>query len=356
MKATTFSDTVLELALASGAAFVQGIRIKPIRNGMLLNSAPAETESARQMRPYVVLFFMPLFFSSNIVLGRAAIEMGAEPFTLAFLRWFLTGLVLLPFVWPALRDLDKALKGLMLPLAWMGFLGMWVCGALVYFALKYTSATNGTLIYTSSPVMIILIEWLFRGRQVGWREACGVAVALAGVVVIVTKGSAAALLALSFNLGDLIFVATAISWAIYSVGLKSQRFSNLPTLPLFTLIAFSGALLLAPFALVETIVLDTFPATPALWTCVAGIVVFASVVAFSAFQYGVGAIGPSLTGIFLYLLPVYGVSLAVLLLGERLALFHLWGILLVAGGVVLATFPNRRANPIAAGRGRSRAG
>ncbi len=300
-----------------------------------LTQDTAQTERSRAL---LILFVMPLFFSTNIVFGRAAID-AVEPFTLAFLRWGFTTLILLPFVaitlkrdWPQIRKLG-------LRLLVMGFLGMWVCGALVYLALKYTSATNGTLIYTSSPVLIILIEWAFRGRAIGVREALGVTIAFVGVVVIVAKGSFARLLDLEFNPGDLIFVGTAISWAIYSVGLRTPALSGFQTFPLFALLAGAGALLLAPFALVETIWLQSFPHTVSAWTNITGIVLISSLLAFSAFQYGVKIVGSSLAGVFLYLLPVYGVTLAILFLGEDLAAYHGWGILLVLGGVVMATVP-----------------
>ena len=133
-----------------------------------------------------VLVVMPLFFSSNIIFGRAVADQ-VEPFTLAFLRWSLTALILLPFVWSAVRQFRNMITSWSKQLALLGFLGMWICGAMVYLALDYTSATNGTLIYTSSPVLIILIEWLFRGRRAGTREAIGVTLALIGVVVIVDE-------------------------------------------------------------------------------------------------------------------------------------------------------------------------
>lgn len=302
-------------------------------------SQPTQTNPERR-RALVILFVMPLLFSSNIIFGRAAVA-DVEPFTLAFLRWLLTAAILMPFVYPVLVRHRDLVRRLSMQLVVMGFLGMWICGAMVYLALKYTTATNGTLIYASSPVMIILIEWLYRGRNVGWREAMGVGLALVGVIVIVAQASWHRLLSLQFNTGDLIFVGAAISWSLYSVGLRSQRLDSLQTLPLFALIASAGALLLAPFAAVEMVTQWAFPNTLRAWTNIAGIVVLASLLAFSAFQYGVKVIGPSLAGIFLYLLPVYGVSMAILFLGEQLMLFHVWGILLVISGVVLATFPSR---------------
>jgi len=301
---------------------------------------PTAVDAGGRNRAFLILLVMPLFFSSNIIFGRAAVT-AVEPFTLAFLRWGLAALILVPFVLPDLRRQWASVRTLAKPLLLMGFLGMWVCGAIVYLALKYTSATNGTLIYTSSPVLIILFEWMFRGHRGGMRESAGVVLAFAGVVVIVAKGSWSTLLALQFNLGDLLFVATAISWAVYSFLLKSSRFDALQTLPLFMLIAACGAFLLAPFALFEVIWWQTFPASFSAWGHVAGIVIFASLLAFSLYQYGIKTVGAPATGVYLYLLPVYGVGLAVTFLGEQLELFHLWGIVLVLGGVVLATFPAR---------------
>ncbi|NKB52441.1 MAG: EamA family transporter [Rhizobiaceae bacterium] len=283
---------------------------------------------------------MPLFFSSNIIFGRVVADQ-VEPFILAFIRWSLTALILLPFVWPTLVRQRQLIVSQWRQIALLGFLGMWICGALVYLALDYTTATNGTLIYTSSPVLIILIEWLFGGRKISTREALGIAIAVFGVVVLVVKGSLDTLMSLSLNLGDLIFIGAAFSWAIYSVLLKARSVAPLQTLPLFMLIAATGALLLAPFTLVEIAWRQTFPTSLSAWTNIAGIVLLASLLAFSFFQYGVKVLGPSVTGIFMYLLPVYGVGLAVLFLGEELALYHMWGVLLVLSGLVLATWPKK---------------
>ena len=79
--------------------------------------------------------------------------------------------------WSALRAQGRLV-------ALLGFLGMFVCGGVVYLALHSTTATNATLIYTSSNVMILILEWLFRGRPIGLRELVGTALAFAGVAVV----------------------------------------------------------------------------------------------------------------------------------------------------------------------------
>lgn len=298
-------------------------------------TARSDDKSDQTNRALLVLFFMPMLFVTNIIFGRLAVT-DIEPFTLAFIRWGTTALLLAPFVVNTLRREFQSIIALKLPLLFMGFLGMWICGALVYLALKYTSATNGTLIYASAPVLVILIERFFRGRIISTKEIMGIILAIVGIVTIVCKGDLANLLNLDFNWGDLLFVLTAISWAIYSVMLKFRRFDHLQTMPLFALLAGSGAILLAPFAAYELVYLP-LPQMPITWLYVAGIVVISSLLAFSAFQYGVHIVGSSTATIFLYLLPVYGVAMAVGFLGEEIFAFHLWGIAMVLGGVILAT-------------------
>src|SRR5690606_12886314 len=142
-------------------------------------------------------------------------------------------------------------------------------------------------IYTTSPVIILLIEAIFRGRRIGRREAIGSAVAFLGVAVIVLRGDIEALLTLDVNAGDLLFVGSAIAWAVYSILYRSPRLASLSNLALFSAVAAAGALTLLPFALAEYMFGQPMPATASGWGSIAGIVVFASLLAFSGFQYGV---------------------------------------------------------------------
>ena len=78
--------------------------------------------------------------------------------------------------------------------------------------------------------------------------------------------------------------------------------------------------------------------------------VLASIISFSTFQYGVKILGPSIAGIFLYLLPPCGIGLAWLFLGEQLLPFHFAGMAMILGGVIIATLPvaalRRRTRPV----------
>lgn len=282
-----------------------------------------------------VMLLTPLFFSSNLVFGRWTVPEVA-PATLAFLRWGAVALVLSPFALAAWRRVRPPL-GLVTLLA---ALGMGVCGAVVYLALGWTTATNATLIYTTSPIFVLLIERA-RGTPLSAVKAVGCTVAMVGITVILFRGEPARILALRFNVGDALILACAIAWAGYSVAFRDTRLAAVGAAGLFGLIAGAGAVLLAPFALGEWLAGAPIPTTGRAWTGIAGIVVFSSLLAFGGYQFGLRRFGAQVTSVFMYLLPIYGTGLAVLFLGERVEPFHAAGIALVLCGVVAATLPAR---------------
>ncbi len=289
-------------------------------------------------RAYGLLLAMPLFFSSNLVIARGMGD-AVPPFTLALLRWAVAVLILLPFTWNGIIAAAPVLRGSWRRLLLLGFLGMWICGAGVYMALSLTTATNGTLIYTTSPILVLVIERVVFGKPLSAARLAGVVLAMAGVAVIVLKGDLTALARLDFNPGDLGMAAAALAWAGYSLVLRNETLAGVPTLPLFAVIAMAGVATLLPFSVVELGTVGGWPKTPALWAAIGGLALFSAVGAFSLYQYGVKVVGPAVTSCFLYLLPVYGVAMSVAFLGESFGAHHLVGMALVLVGLIAATAP-----------------
>src|SRR5690606_16742640 len=145
-----------------------------------------------------IMLLAPLFFSSNLIFGRGTIG-EVSPFMLDFLRWLAVAQAISPLMLRERIVLVDMVRTHWMTLVLLAFLGMWICGACVYLALRWTSATNGTLIYTTSPVIILLLEALFRGRRIGLREGIGSIIAFFGIATIVLRGDPLALLSLDFN-------------------------------------------------------------------------------------------------------------------------------------------------------------
>lgn len=290
---------------------------------------------------WVLLLSAPVFFSSNLIFGRGITgEIG--PFITAFIRWMGATLLILPFVIADWRGLLAFVRHHTLLWLTLGILGMGVCGGFVYWALTLTTASNATLIYTTSSLFIILFQWLFQGRRLVLREVAGMIIAFCGVATIVLKGDVAALMHLTFNIGDLGILLAAIAFAAYSMLLRRPAIRGIAPFSLFALLAAAGAVVLFPPAAIEVLAGAPLPHTGGAWVKLSGIILFASVAAFYSFQHSVMVFGAARAGVTLYLMPPVSIVMAVLFLGERFEAYHAPGILLVTGGVVLATAQPRQ--------------
>ena len=143
------------------------------------------------------------------------------------------------------------------------------------------------------------------------------------------------LVSFGFNSGDLIAVLAVISWTIYSVGLRALP-RDINPMGLLLGIMIVGWIFLVPFY-----IYDFSTGERALLTAgdVAGVLylgVFASVVAFAFFNFGVARLGANRANVFNYLAPIFAGILAVVFLGETLKWFHGASIVLIFGGIYLA--------------------
>lgn len=288
----------------------------------------------------------PVLFASNVVIGRAAAT-AVEPWTLACLRWTLAVAILAPLAWRDARRVPQRIAAEPVIYLSLAFTGMFVCGGLFYLALRMTSATHAALIYTTSPLMVIVLERIFRGRPIAPREILGIVVASVGVGVIVSRGGSTTGDAGDVVVGDLLVLACAFSWAVYSVLLRRREVSAEPVTRVFLAGGFLGSLMLMPPMVVEIIRDDSWPATAEAWAAIAGAAILVSILAFLTYQYAVQVVGPAMTSLTLYVMPVAAVGLAVIILGERPGASALVGSALVFGGIVVATarFGRRDRNP-----------
>lgn len=291
-------------------------------------------------RAMAALLLMPLFFAVNLIVGRAAVE-STSPWALAFWRWFLATAILLPFAANALWRQRDVLRAHWVEIAVLGGLVTLVAGGNVYLSLQHTSATNANLIYTTATIMIVVMDAMLARKALPPLQLAGAIAGFVGIALITVQGDPWRLIELEFNIGDLGILVAAVGWAAYSLMLRRHSLDSLGAVPAFTIIALAGVILVAPFMLVEAAQGGHAPEGWRGWGAVVLLATFPSVGAFTLYQYAIRVAGAPVTANFLYLMPVYGVAMAVLLLGEELHLYHLVGFVLILGGVVLATRPTR---------------
>lgn len=296
-----------------------------------------------------MLFSAPALFASNMVAARWAHDANLPPVFLAFGRWLIALLILLPFALPALRTHRRALwRGLpaLLPLA---VLGMGVAVAPQYIGAQTTSATNIALIFSCSPLLVTLLEAVIWRKPLYAPRAAGLALALGGVLVVLTRGDANVLARLAFGQGDLWVLLAATGWAFYTVLQKRLTLPAVPDSARLATMMLGGALALAPFAGIEA----AAGMAPA-WTDprLAAVLLFLAVVPSLGAYYVYGRLisvaGPATAGLSMFLVPVYAALLAWPLLGEAPQLFHAYGFAMILLGVKLAASQLRPAAAAAA--------
>ena len=285
-------------------------------------------------QPYLLLTLTALFWAGNIVLARH-VAGHVPPMTLSCVRWVGAFLLLLPFAWRHLaRDWPALRRRLPLMIA-LSATGFAVNNALSYWALQYTQALNALLIQSSGPLFVALWSLSLFGLRLTWAQLAGIAISLAGVLIIILRGDFAALAGIAINRGDLMFAGALVAFGLYSA-LMTQR----PVTHPLSLICFTtgcGAIMLLPFSIWEyssglTLKPDLLTAGTLIY-----VVMFPSVLSYLFFNRGIALIGPNRAAPFLHLVPVFGSAMAIVLLGEQPRLFHLIGYALVLAGVAIAS-------------------
>tara|TARA_X000001036_G_scaffold318306_1_gene296724 strand:- start:798 stop:1643 length:846 start_codon:yes stop_codon:yes gene_type:complete len=272
--------------------------------------------------------------ASNLVVARGGVEY-VPPISLAFWRWTLVFLILLFFTYPSLKKNYKVIKKEYKKLFFLGAMGCGVCGAFPFLAGQTTTVTNMGIIYTSSPIFIILISSIFFNEKINLTKIIGLIACLVGVFAIIIKGNFLLLINLNFTIGDLWMLAAAIGWALYSIYLFYWK-TKLEIFQRFTLIALFGALSLLPFYIGEEIFYERtmFNIEFFIWVIFAAI--SPGIIAFTLYTIAQKKLGASLTGFTLYVFTIYGAIYGYFLFDERLENYHLIGTILVFIGVYLA--------------------
>ena len=292
----------------------------------------------KELLAYSLLVIQPIFMASNLVVARGGVEY-IPPISLAFWRWLTVFLILLIFNYTIFSKKKIILKEYK-KLFFLGFMGCGVCGAFPFIAGQTTTIINMGIIYTSSPIFIILISYFFFKEKMNLLKIIGLISCLMGVIIIIIKGDYLALIELMFTKGDLWMLGASIGWALYSIFLFYWK-SSLKVFERFTLISLFGALSLLPFYLTEEIFVKstTFDTNFIIWVIFAA--VSPGIIAFSLYTYAQRYLGATTTGFTLYLFTVYGAFYGILFFGENLKTFHVYGTILVFLGVYLVKYKKK---------------
>ena len=274
-------------------------------------------------------------WGGNFVVGRA-VGPDIPPVSLAFWRWVLASVILVPLVWPHLKLHFPLMRRHFVLLLALAALGAGMFQSFVYIGLKTTTAINAALFMSLIPLAIPAAAYAIDRERVRRQLLVGILMSLVGVAVVTARGDLATLRALNINGGDLWVLAAVPLWAVYSVLLRRLPAGLPPVLVLFAISAL-GALALLPFYGFELAGVGGFAVSAGNLAAIGYVGVFAALIAIASWNQGVAELGASRAGVFLHLIPVFAAVLAIVFLGERFEAYHGVGIPLVAAGLWVAT-------------------
>jgi drug/metabolite transporter (DMT)-like permease len=289
----------------------------------------------------------PLMWAGNAVVGRLLVG-HVPPLTLNLVRWVLAALLLAPLGWHALRNL-RVIAASWPYLLTIGCLGVGAYNALQYLALTTSTPLNVTLIAASMPLWMLGVGALAFAQPTAPRQIVGAVLSLAGVVLVVSRGSWAALAQVQIVAGDVYILIAALSWACYSWllalppawlrppsrdTLQRWGWAGLLLVQILFGVLAAGAAAAGEAAFTNAVPIDWRNA----WVLAAFLFVALgpSIVAYRCWGLGVARGGPALAAFFANLTPLMAALLSALLLGETPRGYHALAFVLIVAGIAVS--------------------
>ena len=287
----------------------------------------------------LLLTIPPLLWAGNAIVGRMVNEL-VPPITLNFLRWLLAFMLLLPLAAPVLRR-GSGLWSNWRRYAVLGLLGVGCYNALQYLALKTSTPLNVTLVAASSPVWMLGVGALFFGQPVTARHALGAVLSIAGVLVVLSRGDWAQLLAVRLVPGDIYVLLATAAWAVYSwllvrpvdpPAIRADWAAFLMAQIVFGL-GWSGLFAAGEWALTDAQIRWGWPLAAALVYVAVG----PAIIAYRCWGMGVQRAGPNIAGFFANLTPLFAAVMSAAFLHELPHVYHFVAFALIVGGIVVSS-------------------
>ena len=289
-----------------------------------------------------LMLVTPALFAANLLVARWAESAAIPPLFLAFGRWALAFVILLPTVGPRLWALRHVLRANWPRLLLLAGLGMGLAVGPQYVGARHTSAANIAIIFAACPALVTLLERLVWKAPLSRNQAGGMLLAILGIGIVLSKGEVGALGSLAFGAGDLWVMLAAAGWVLYTVLGRRLPLPAMPATVKLAALIGGGALVLAPFAALEAVrgAVPDF-GDSRLYLALAFLAVVPSLGAYFCFDRLVAVAGPARASMSVYLIPLFATLAAWPLLGEAPRLYHVAGFGIILAGVALSGMRRR---------------
>jgi drug/metabolite transporter (DMT)-like permease len=286
-------------------------------------AAGAAPAAERWRTPLELTVLGAIWGGSFLFMRVAAGDFGAVPLVEA--RLALGGLILTPFLWRARAEFTAGL--------WLRIAGIAAINSVTPFVLfawgaERAPAGIGAITNAMTVMFTVLVGFLFFGERISARRLIGLTAGFVGVAVLASGKTAGA----SVWPAALAGTAASVCYG-FGINLVRRHLTGHPPAAIAAATLLAGSVLLAPLAIY------TWPARPiptASWVSALLLGVLCTGAAFVFYYRLIGRIGAARTATVTYLIPLFGVVWAWLLLGEPLTVTMALAGALILSGVALS--------------------
>jgi drug/metabolite transporter (DMT)-like permease len=291
---------------------------------------------------YARLVLTALFWGGTFIAGRW-LALVVPHFVAASARYIIATAALFAFLWFREGGLPKPSGRQWLGIGVLGATGIFAYNAFFFGALAELPAGRAALIIATNPALTAIAAWRIFRLRFSWWQWLGVLTAFAGVTIVVSRGDLAALGTTAVGKGEVLMFCGAVSWVVYTLVGRSMMRRPAALSPLATTAYASG------FGLLLLAAAAAFELPQVQWSrlglnelaAVAYLGLFGTAVGFVWFYEGVKALGAARASVFTNLVPVFGVTLALLVLDEPLLASMIVGGVVTLAGVSLTNMERR---------------
>ncbi|WP_245558449.1 DMT family transporter [Fulvivirga imtechensis] len=285
-----------------------------------------------KIKIHSILLFVTLLFGANYTVAKVAMPEYIEPFGFILLRISSVTLLFWLYGKTSASDPIKSRRdfGLLLLCA---LFGVAINQTLFFKGLSLTNPINGSVIMTTSPIMVMLVAYLLGKESITIKKVIGVLVGGTGAYLLLSKSG------FSINnetfIGDLLILINGASYAVY-LAIVKPLMAKYRAITVIKWIFLLGGIMTLPFGSAQLAQVEWSVLPPIVWFSIIFIVV-ATFLSYLLNVWALKFVNSSVVGSYIYLQPVFATFIAVTFRDDQLHLSTVVYSLIIMFGVYLVS-------------------
>ncbi len=267
-----------------------------------------------------------------------------DGFYLTAIRYGIASLIFLAILWIVEGKDSFKLEGNGLKVFFFGSLGFAGFSIFAFVGLSTSTAEHGAIIMALMPIITVIINLLLKKNNINMMTFIYIMIALIGVSMVITKGDISTITNGGSIVSDLLILAGATCWVLYTMGAASvKNWSPLRYTALSSTLGTMITTMIATFIATRTgyITTPSVSTVLSIWPEMIYLIVIAGVIAVLSWNAGIKILGPINGILFINLVPVTAFTIGIFQ-GHRFTMIEMTGALITIGALIANNLNARR--------------